>query len=126
MRRRDLLKAAIAASVLSGVRPKRARAQSTPKAQRAIFFYFPDGVAGESASGEPSLWHCSGDERNFGISDQLSPLATHKHDCIFFNGLSMGATDAGSHPGGAKKVLTAADSGNGESIDQLLARTAGS
>jgi hypothetical protein len=30
----------------------------------------------------------------------------------------MGATDAGSHPGGAKKLLTASDGGYGESIDQ--------
>jgi hypothetical protein len=37
----------------------------------------------------------------------------------------MGPTDAGSHPGGAKKLLTAVDGGNGESIDRYLARTVG-
>jgi hypothetical protein len=37
----------------------------------------------------------------------------------------MGPTDSGSHPGGAKKLLTAVDGGNGESIDRYLARTVG-
>src|SRR5260221_8169121 len=37
----------------------------------------------------------------------------------------MGPTDTGSHPGGAKKLLTATDGGNGISIDQHLASTVG-
>jgi hypothetical protein len=44
---------------------------------------------------------------------------------VFFRGLSLGPTDSGSHPGGAKKLLTAVDGGNGESIDRVLARTIG-
>ena len=94
-------------------------------AERVIFFYFPDGVAGPSQNGEASLWHCTGSESSFTLSETLSALAPWQQKCLFFNGLSMGGTDSGSHPGGAKKLLTAADYGNNESIDQLLARTAG-
>ena len=36
----------------------------------------------------------------------------------------MGGTDAGSHPGGAKKLLTGVDGGGGESLDRYLARSA--
>ena len=37
----------------------------------------------------------------------------------------MGPTDSGSHPGGAKKLLTAVDQGQGVSIDQALAQRIG-
>lgn len=94
-------------------------------AKRVIFFYFPDGVPGVSQNGEQSLWHCTGSGSNFSLSQVLEPLSAFKNDCVFFNGLSMGGTDSGSHPGGAKKLLTAVDGGNGESIDQFLGRTAG-
>ena len=94
-------------------------------ARRLIVFYFPDGVVGPSQDGEPTMWHCSGSEHDFDLSPQLEPLAAWKDECLFFNGLTMGGTDSGSHPGGAKKLLTATDGGNGESIDQLLARTVG-
>src|SRR5882724_7728345 len=41
--------------------PRRARAlPADGKARRAIFFYFPDGVAGPSQDGSPSLWHAAG------------------------------------------------------------------
>ncbi|MCB9764059.1 MAG: DUF1552 domain-containing protein [Alphaproteobacteria bacterium] len=126
--RRGLLRAlggaALAAPFYRLLRPGVARAYPDD-AQRVIFFYFPDGVAGPSQDGEPSLWHCTGSEFDFGLSRQLEPLAAFKDDCVFLNGLSMGGTDSGSHPGGAKKLLTAVDYGNGESIDQVLARTAG-
>lgn len=95
------------------------------RATRVIFYYFPDGVAGPSQDGEPTLWHATGSEHTFALSPQLEPLERHRSECLFFNGLSMGATDSGSHPGGAKKLLTAVDGGQGESIDQVLARTAG-
>jgi hypothetical protein len=94
-------------------------------ARRAIFFYFPDGVAGPSQDGQPSLWHPAGSEHDFTLPAQLSPLSPHKEDCVFFTGLSLGATDNGSHPGGAKKLLTAKDGGGGWSIDHFLAQTAG-
>ena len=94
-------------------------------AERFIVFYFPDGVVGPSQNGEPTLWHASGSEHDFTLTPQLQPLAAFKDECLFFNGLSMGPTDSGSHPGGAKKLLTAVDGGNGESIDHMLARTAG-
>lgn len=126
--RRSLLKAlggaAIAAPFYQLLRAGPARA-FPETAQRVIFFYFPDGVAGQSQNGEPSLWHATGSETNFQLSTQLEPLSASVGDCVFFNGLSMGATDSGSHPGGAKKLLTATDGGQGESIDQALARTVG-
>ena len=123
--RRGLLKGlgglALGAPLLSALRGQAANGQ----AERVIFFYFPDGVVGPSQNGEASLWHCTGSESSFQLSETLQGLSNHKDRCVFFNGLSMGATDSGSHPGGAKKLLTAADYGNNESIDQYLARTAG-
>ncbi|MBL8617784.1 MAG: DUF1552 domain-containing protein [Deltaproteobacteria bacterium] len=94
-------------------------------ARRILFFYFPDGVAGASDSGEASAWHCTGAGSGFNLGPLLSPLERYKSRGLFFNNLSMGGTDAGSHPGGAKKLLTAADYGNNESIDQYLSRTVG-
>lgn len=126
--RRQILRAAAAAGVAAPLwalgRGGRSRAAGGP-ARRAIFFYFPDGVAGPSQDGEPSVWHCTGSESDFELSPLLSPLGALKGECLFLNGLTMGPTDAGSHPGGAKKLLTAADGGNGTSIDQALAQTAG-
>lgn len=95
------------------------------RAARMIVFYFPDGVAGPSQDGQPSAWHATGSEHAFQLSPQLSPLERHREECLFFRGLSMGGADSGSHPGGAKKLLTGVDGGNGESVDQFLARTAG-
>lgn len=123
--RRGLLKGlgglALGAPLFSALRGQAASGQ----AERVIFFYFPDGVVGPSQDGEASLWHCTGSEYDFQLSEILGGLSNHQDRCVFFNGLSMGATDSGSHPGGAKKLLTAADYGNNESIDQYLARTAG-
>lgn len=78
-----------------------------------------------SPGGEASRFHTTGGETSFTLSENLQPLGTHRQDCIFLNGLSMGQTDAGSHPGGAKKLLTGVDGGNGESLDRYLARTVG-
>lgn len=123
--RRGLLKGlgglALGAPLFSALRGKAGGAA----AERVIFFYFPDGVAGPSAAGESSVWHATGSESNFNLGQSQAPLAAFKNDCVFLNGLSMGPTDSGSHPGGAKKLLTAADYGYNESIDQHLARTAG-
>jgi hypothetical protein len=102
-----------------------ARAQASRQASRVIFFYFPDGVLGNSANGELTKWHAYGSETNFTIPDQLEALRPFKNDCLFFRGLSMGGTDSGSHPGGAKKLLTGVDGGGGESVDHFLSRTAG-
>jgi hypothetical protein len=113
------------AGPLAGLVPRIARAGSGV-AERVVFFYFPDGVPGPSQAGEPSAWHATGSEFSFTLGSAMSPLAAHQADCVFLNGLSSGPTDSGSHPGGAKKLLTAADYGNGESIDQYLARTVGS
>lgn len=101
------------------------RAQAAGVAKRLIIFYFPDGVVAQSQDGEPSEWHATGSETGFQLGHQLEPLTPHRDHCLFFSGLSMGGTDAGSHPGGAKKLLTGVDGGNGESIDQYLARTVG-
>lgn len=90
-------------------------------ARRIIFFYFPDGVLTGDANG----WHPSGSEHDFTLTEQLAPLQAHQEACVFFRGVGMGSTDEGSHPGGAKKLLTATDGGMGQSIDQLLAGTVG-
>jgi hypothetical protein len=103
----------------------RSAAAAPAKAARVIFFYFPDGVVGPSQDGEPTLWHPTGGELDFTLSPQLEPLAPHKSDCVFLKGLTMGPADQGSHPGGAKKLLTAVDGGNGEGLDHYLARTVG-
>src|SRR5512140_420614 len=104
----------------------RLRASSpAARAKRFIVFNFPDGIVGASQAGEPSLWTPSGGETSFVLSDLLSPLQPYRDSCVFFKGLSMGPTDSGSHPGGAKKLLTATDGGNGISIDQYLANTVG-
>lgn len=126
--RRQLLRTAAAAGLIAPLWAlyggRTSRAAGGP-ARRAIFFYFPDGVAGPSQDGDPSQWHCAGGETQFELSPLLQPLAALRDECLFLNGLTMGPTDSGSHPGGAKKLLTAADGGNGTSIDQALAQTAG-
>ena len=94
-------------------------------ARRFIVFYFPDGVPGASSNGEPSAWHATGSEFGFSLPEVLDPLTPWHDHCVFLNGLSMGGTDAGSHPGGAKKLLTAVDGGMGTSVDQVLASTVG-
>jgi hypothetical protein len=104
----------------------RAGAHITPTtARRLIIYYYPDGVPGPSGAGEPSAWHPTGDGTNFQLTDVLASLAPYRDHCVFFRGLSMGATDVGSHPGGAKKLLTAVDGGNGISIDRRLATSVG-
>lgn len=127
--RRTALKAlghtALALPFFELLRASEARAQTAMQAKRVIFFYFPDGVLGQSAGGDPSLWHCTGSETTFAMPQELDALAPLKGECLFFRGLSMGPTDSGSHPGGAKKLLTGVDGGNGESIDHFLSRTAG-
>lgn len=109
---------------LAALLPRGARA-ADGVAERVIFFYRPDGVAGIAADGSPSKWEATGSERSFTLGEQQAPLQPWKDRCLFLHGLSMGGTDAGSHPGGAKKLLTATDFGNGVSIDQHLARTIG-
>jgi hypothetical protein len=129
VKRRSLLKllgqAAVGLPMLAKLLPMGEAFAANGRASRVIFFYFPDGVAGPSQDGEASLWHPSGSEFSFSLPNQLEPLARHQSRCVFLNGLSMGGTDSGSHPGGAKKLLTGSDGGNGESIDRYLARTLG-
>jgi hypothetical protein len=126
--RRSLLKGVggglIAAPFYDLLRGRRAHAHDG-NAHRVIFFYFPDGVAGPSQAGDPSMWHAWGGETDFTLGHLLEPMAAYRDRSVFLNGLSMGGTDSGSHPGGAKKLLTAHDHAGGESIDQYLARTAG-
>jgi hypothetical protein len=95
------------------------------RARRLIIFYFPDGCAGMSQDGQPSQWHAQGSELGFSLPNQLQPLERLRQHCVFLNGLSMGGTDSGSHPGGAKKLLTGVDGGGGQSIDQYLSNTVG-
>jgi hypothetical protein len=95
------------------------------RARRLIVFYFPDGVPGPSANGDPSQWHAGGPAGSPQLPALLEPIAPYADRCVFFRGLSMGPTDSGSHPGGAKKLLTAVDGGGGISIDRYLADTVG-
>jgi hypothetical protein len=118
------LGAGLAAIPILGLLPGRSRA-SGGTARRLVVFYFPDGVPGPSQNGQPSLWHPTGSLTDFRLTDVLSPLAHLKHRCAFINGLTMGPTDSGSHPGGAKKLLTGVDGGGGESVDRYLGRTIG-
>ena len=113
--RRRLLQLGGAAAVSLPFARLRAHAPGA-RAKRLIVFYFPDGIAGASQNGEASLWT---------QSELLAPLQPYQNKCVVFRGLSMGLADSGSHPGGAKKLLTATDGGNGISIDQRLASTVG-
>jgi hypothetical protein len=126
--RRGLLQAmgaaAIALPFYDLLRARPARAEVVAK--RVLFFYYPDGVA--LPTGGSSLetdFHAQGNGSNFSLSKQQEPLTPFKDDCVFLRGLSLGPTDSGSHPGAAKKLLTGADGGYGQSIDQYLAQTAG-
>lgn len=118
--RRSLLQtlgvAAIAAPFLTS---SPARAQQQQRARRVVFFYFPDGVPGLSQNGQASEWSTTNAAN---LSRCHQPLGARAADVVFLNGLSSGGTDAGSHPGGAKKLLTAVDGGNGASLDQVLAQ----
>jgi len=129
MKRRDLLRGGAAALlalpfVRALERTARAHAPSG-NAKRLIVFYFPDGVPGPSSNGDPSAWHPTGNDTAFTLPPVLASLAPYRDRCVFFRGLSMGSTDVGSHPGGAKKLLTGVDGGNGISIDQRLAQSVG-
>ncbi|MEZ4337795.1 MAG: DUF1552 domain-containing protein [Sandaracinaceae bacterium] len=94
-------------------------------ARRVLFYYFPDGVPGVSQDGEGSLWNPWEEGGAVRLSEALEPLGDLARECVFVRGLQMGSADEGSHPGGAKKLLTGMDGGRGESLDRTLARTAG-
>lgn len=120
--RRQILVGGAAAAALPFLGTSRA---ATGVAKRLLVLYHPDGVPGVSSSGQPSEWHPTGSETQFTLPPVLASLVPYRDRCVFFRGLSMGPADAGSHPGGAKKLLTAVDGGNGISIDQRLASTVG-
>lgn len=124
MNRRSLLRAG-AASLVALPFLRTARAHAGTAAKRLIIFYHPDGVPGPSSNGEPSAWHPTGNDTQFTLPPALAALQPYKDRCVFFRGLSMGATDVGSHPGGAKKLLTGVDGGNGISLDHHLAQSVG-
>jgi hypothetical protein len=122
--RRQALRAAFAGLAAAPAFPLAGRAAlAAGVARRVIFFYFPDGVP--APAGGPNLWTPTGSETSFQLPSAVSALEPFKSKTVFFKGLSMGGTDVGSHPGGAKKLLTGVDGGNGESIDRYLARTFG-
>ncbi|MCB9600951.1 MAG: DUF1552 domain-containing protein [Sandaracinus sp.] len=83
----------------------------------------------ESRAAAKTATRRSGEARASGgritLSEQLEPLAGFEDRCVFLNGLQMGSADEGSHPGGAKKLLTNVDGGNGMSLDQFLASSVG-
>ena len=123
--RRSLLQGlgagAVAAPFAGLIGTRQARAAATMHARRVVFFYFPDGVAGTSQNGDPSQWHPVGGQTGFSLPRCLEPLGARAQDVNFLVGLSSGGTDSGSHPGGAKKLLTGVDGGHGTSLDQFLA-----
>ncbi len=129
MNRRSLLRAGAASLValpFLRLAERAARAHSpSGTAKRLIIFYHPDGVPGPSSNGEASAWHPTGNDTQFTLPPVLAALQPYRDRCVFFRGLSMGATDVGSHPGGAKKLLTGVDGGNGISLDHHLAQTVG-
>ena len=128
MRRRQFLSRLAAAAAASPVLGLLGRAVGAPlagQARNVIIFYYPDGIPGKSQDGEGSLWTPSASGGNVVLSPVLEGLGDGKKDCVFVNGLTMGPTDSGSHPGGAKKLLTGVDGGNGISVDRYLAGTLG-
>mgnify|MGYP003593387813 CR=1 FL=1 len=118
--RRAILRGLMGSAMLAGLRGAAQADAPRGVAKRILFFYFPDGVPEPGGSG--GKWFPSGQDTSFSLSENLAPLARYKNDSIFVRGLSMGGTDSGSHPGGAKKLLTAVDGGQGESIDRWLSR----
>jgi hypothetical protein len=126
LRRRTFLKGA-AMTALGTALPMSfsRRANALGGASRVIFFYFPDGVPAESQNGDGSAWHAWSSNGTITLPEVLSPLESFKQSCTFFRGLSLGATDTGSHPGGAKKLLTGKDGGNGWSLNHYLGQTIG-
>ncbi|MBT9554747.1 MAG: DUF1552 domain-containing protein, partial [Myxococcales bacterium] len=128
MRRRQFLSGLAAAAAASPVFGLFGRAVGAPlagNARNVIIFYYPDGIPGKSQDGEGSLWTPSAPGGSVVLSPVLEGLGDDKKDCVFLNGLTMGPTDSGSHPGGAKKLLTGVDGGNGISLDRYLAGTLG-
>ncbi len=123
--RRALLRGLLCGSAAVALTSASRRAMGSGRARRLIVFYFPDGVAGRSQDGMGSLWSATGAGSGLALSELLQPLEARKGDCVFVRGLHMGSTDEGSHPGGAKKLLTNRDGGAGTSVDQHLANTVG-
>ena len=101
----------------------RREARAGGVAKRIIFFYYPDGAANPGDPGKG--WHPTGSEKSFQLTPQLTPLAAHQGQCVFFNGVGMWGSDTGNHPAGARKLLTGRNAGDGQSIDQYLASTVG-
>lgn len=124
--RRSVLKFLGASAVtlpFAGLFAKSADAGPEPAPRRLIVLYFPDGVP--APPGEASPFHPTGGQTDFVLPENLAPLARHRDICSFFRGLTLGPADAGSHQGGAKKLLTGCDGGNGVSLDRHLSRTIG-
>jgi hypothetical protein len=106
---------------LAGLVARSTEAAPVPAVAKRLFvFSFPDGVP--EPSGGPGYWHPRLNGGRVELSTCLAPLAPHLAQCTFLRGLSMGPADAGSHPGGAKKLLSGVD-GGAETIDRALART---
>lgn len=127
MTRRSILRAALGSALalpFTSLIAKSTSAGPLPRvAKRLIVFYFPDGIP--APAGEGSRFYATGNETSFQLPENLQPLAPFQRDCVFLRGLSMGPTGSGSHPEGAKKLLTGVDGAEGESIDRYLARTVG-
>lgn len=123
--RRRLIQGALGAAAALPFAASRRAWGNAGRARRLLVFYFPDGVAGRSQAGDSGLWTCRNEGSDVRLSEICEPLGELRRHVLFLNGLTMGSTDEGSHPGGAKKLLTGRDGGAGESVDQFLARTVG-
>ncbi len=120
-------------------RVARAAGGSTPP-KRLIVFYSPNGHPMEH-------WKCqvNGAPSNFTLSKILQPLAPHKQDCLFIEGVPMSSSfdpkqNATAHEGGNASVLTGSWAGpgnmfgggqltagfsQGESVEHAIGRTYG-
>lgn len=118
--RRSLLRggasaAMLALPLLQSLVPRRARADQSTPPKRVIFFFTPNGFPMEH-------WRCAVDPSNpssFALSPILAPLAAHKADCLFVEGVPMSssfdpAQNATAHEGGCASVLTGSWAGEGE------------
>lgn len=79
-------------------------AESEQFPKRIVFFYSPNGTV-------PDKWSPTGEERNFQLSEILSPLASIKDDIIIVEGVDNHAGRrengaGGGHPRGTGSLLT--------------------
>jgi hypothetical protein len=99
-----------------------ARAQGAPRARRLLIFYSPNGTVHQ-------FWRPQGGPRDFVLpaGGVLEPLAAHRDDLVFIDGLNF--INADNHEPGQAAMLTNGGGANtptrGMSVDQFLASRIG-